>query len=159
MEALHNMAKKVMERKASDNEYFHRDFHGALSCSIEYLHKNYGEEAVREYLRRFAKAFYAPLISQLKTRGLIALKEHFERIYAIEGGDVEILLNGNELVINVRQCPAVTYMHNNNRPVAELFYETTKTVNEALCEGTPYKSELLDYDNVTGANIQKFTVV
>lgn len=165
------MSKKVMNRKASDNEYLHKDFHGAMSCAIEYLHKNYGEEAVREYLKKFTREFYAPLIKDLKERGLIALKEHFERIYAIEGGDVEISMKGNdlnklneldlnepdELIINVRKCPAVTYMRENNRPVAALFYETTRTVNEALCEGTPFEAEFLEYNDITGGNIQKFT--
>ncbi len=151
------MSKKIMSRKASDNEYLHKDFHSAMSCAIEYLHKNYGEEAVKEYLKRFAISFYAPLINDLLERGLVALKEHFEKIYRIEGGDVEISLTDNELIINVKECPAVIYMRDNNSPVAELFYETTKTVNEALCEGTPFKAELLYYNHTTGGNIQKFT--
>jgi len=151
------VGKKVMNRKASDNEYLHKDFHGALSCAIEYLHKNYGEEAVREYLKKFALTYYAPLINDLKERGLIALKEHFEKIYRIEGGDVEISLKDNELTINVYKCPAVTYLRENNRPVAPLFYETARTVNDALCEGTLFKAEFLDYNDTTGGCIQKFT--
>ncbi len=47
------MARQVMRREASDNEYLHRDFHGALSAAIEYLDRRYGEEAVRSYLREF----------------------------------------------------------------------------------------------------------
>ena len=49
-----------MRRTASDNVYLHKDFHGALSAGIEYLHQRYGEDAVREYLRRFTLAFHAP---------------------------------------------------------------------------------------------------
>jgi len=151
-----SVEKKVMNRKASENEYLHKDFHGAMSCAIDYLHKNYGEDAVREYLRRFAKTFYVPLIKELNDRGLIALKEHFERIYRIEGGDVEISLNDDELIIQVNKCPAVTHLRNNNRPIASLFYETTKTVNEALCEDTRFKSMFSDYNENTGGNIQRF---
>ena len=78
------MTKEVMERRASDNEYIHKDFHGALSAAIEYLHKNYGEQAVRDYLWQFANTFYSPLKDALSERGLVALKEHFEKIYKIE---------------------------------------------------------------------------
>ena len=76
------MAKETMRRHASDNPYLHRDFHGALSVGIEYLHERFGEDAVREYLRAFTRAYYAPLIEAVKSRGLAALGEHFERIYA-----------------------------------------------------------------------------
>lgn len=150
------MSKRVMKRKASDNKYLHKDFHGAMSYAIDYLHKSYGENAVREYLRKFTKAFYAPLIDDLKKRGLAALKEHFEKIYNIEGGDVEISLSEDELIIKVNKCPAVTYMKDNNIPVASLFYETTKTVNEALCEDTEFACEFTNYDENTGGNIQRF---
>lgn len=151
------MAKEKMRRKASDNEYLHKDFHGALSNGIEYLDINFGEDAVREYLRRFTKAFYGPLIEQVKARGLIALKEHFERVYAIEGGDASIDLAGDVLAVEVKQCPAVSHMRSHGYSVARLWVETTRTVNEALCEGTPYQAELLDYDEQTGAGIQRFT--
>lgn len=150
------MEKLVMDRRASDNEYLHKDFHIAFNHAIEYLHRNYGEDAVRDYLNRFTKAYYAPLISELKTRGLIALKEYFERIYHVEGGDVNITLNDDELIVNVKECPVMSHFKKNNIKAAELFYETTRTINEALCEGTPYEAEFYDYNEDTGSNIQRF---
>lgn len=151
------MNRQIMDRKASDNEYLHRDFHGAMSCAVEYLHINYGEDAAREYLRKFTRTFYAALTENIKARGIIALREHFEKLYGIEGGEVEITSTEDELVIHVFKCPAVIHLHENNRPVAALFYETTRTVNEALCEGTVFKAEFLEYNDSTGGNIQKFT--
>jgi hypothetical protein len=151
------MGKKVMSRKAADNEYLHKDFHGAMSCALEYLEKNYGEEAVREYLKKFTRSFYAPLIKDLKERGLTAIKEHSEKIYRIEGGDIEIIFKDNELILNVHKCPVVTYLREKDMKIAPLFYETTKTVNETLCEDTLFKTEFINYDYKTGGNIQKFT--
>lgn len=150
------MPKRVMQRTASDNEYLHKDFHGALSNGIEYLHTNYGEDAVRDYLKRFTRAFYSPLKEDLKKRGLPALKEHFERIYKIEGGKVDITCSDDELVIKVYACPAVEHMRKNGYTVARLFCETTKSVNEALCEGTDFAAELIDYNEETGSNTQRF---
>ena len=46
------MATEKITRKASDNEYLHKDFHGAFSCGIDNLEKHFGEEAVRDYSRR-----------------------------------------------------------------------------------------------------------
>lgn len=145
-----------MRRKASDNIYFHPDFHGALSCGIDYLHQHYGEDAVRDYLREFAHTFYAPLRQALREKGLVALKDHFETVYRMEGGEVQCELSGDELKISVAACPAVRHMRAHGYPVAPLFHETTRTVNEALCDETPYAAELLDYDPQTGRCIQRF---
>jgi len=151
------MAKEVMHRTAADNEYLHKDFHGALSGGIEYLQTNFGEDAVREYLREFAVTFYAPLIEDIKKRGLGALKDHFERIYAVEKSLVETILeNDTELTVRVPQCPAVMHMRQHNYPVARMFVETTRTVNEALCEDTSYTAELLEYDEQTGRSVMRF---
>jgi len=150
------MPKQVMRHKASDNEYLHKDFHGALSCGIEYLHVCYGEDAVRAYLCDFAASFFAPLREALISRGLVALKAHFEKVYKVEQAEAEFSLSGNELVIRVKACPAVTHMRRQGYQVARLFHETTRTVNEALCEGTPYAAELVEYDYGTGRSVQRF---
>ena len=55
------MAKQVMDRKASDNKYLHKDFHVTLDIGIDYIGKHYGEDAVKEYLIRFADAYYRPM--------------------------------------------------------------------------------------------------
>ena len=148
--------KEVMHRQATDNAYLHKDFHGALSCGIEHLHEHYGEQAVRDYLREFTVTFYAPLKAALCERGLIALMEYYESTYRQEGGDVQFDLTEDELSIRVAACPAVQHMRAHSQPVARLFHETTRTVNEALCEGTPYAAELLGYDPQTGRSVQRF---
>ena len=150
------MPKEVMRRSASDNEYLHKDFHGALSCGIEYLHDNFGEDAVRQYLREFTRTFYAPLRASLKERGLPALREHLEKLYEAEGGDVQFEGDSDELVVRVDACPAVQHMRTQGYPVARLFNETTRTVDEALCEDTPYAAELTEYDEETGRSVQRF---
>jgi hypothetical protein len=145
------MTTKRITRRASDNRYLHRDFHGALSNAIDYLHQNYGSEAVREYLRQFTRRFYAPLKRRLQEEGLTAVRGHYERVYGLEGGDIRSSLGDGELVIEVEASPAVMHMRKQDYAVAELFHETIRTVNEALCEETPFVSELRDYDPQTGA--------
>jgi hypothetical protein len=149
--------REVLHRQAAESAYFHQDFHGALSCGIEYLHGHFGENAVREYLREFTLTFYAPLRQALRMKGLVALKEHFEALYRLEGGEVQFELSDDELVIRVAACPAVRHMRARGYPVARLFHETTRTVNEALCEDTPYAAELVRYDPPTGRSVQRFS--
>ena len=150
------MPREVMERSASDNEYLHRDFHGALSAGIDYLEGRYGEDAVREYLRGFAISYYAPTVAAVSERGLPALAEHFERIYGIEGAEPVIRVSDDELVVEVERCPAVSHMRGQGYAVARMWIETVRSVNEGLVEGTDFAAELVEYDAETGASVQRF---
>jgi len=145
-----------MRRKAADNVYLHKDFHGALSNGIQFIHEKYGAEAVRQYLRQFVEAYYAPLKAEIKRRGLAALKDYFEKMYQAEGGVIHLACSADELRLEVEACPAVTHMRAHGYKVAGLFYETTKTVNEVLCESTPFAAELISYDQADGHSIQRF---
>jgi len=150
------MARETITRRASDNEYLHKDFHGALSAGIEYLDAQYGPEAVRKYLRRFARSFYAPLTEQIRRRGLDALRQHIEAVYRREGGRIRITAGADEMVVEVSACPAVTHMRQHGYAAARLFHETIGTVNRAICDGTEFDAELVSYDQQTGRSVQRF---
>jgi hypothetical protein len=150
------VALKTMRRTTGDNDYLHRDFHGALSVGIEYLHTRYGEGAVREYLWQFTRKFYAPLTREVKARGLAAIEEHLRTTYERESGTIHITKTVDELLVDVAFCPAVKHMRESGYPVARLFRETIDTVNRAICHETPFAAQLLAYDEQTGRCIQRF---
>jgi hypothetical protein len=150
------MATLVMQRKAADNPYLPLEFHGQLSGQLDYLEQKFGEDAVRRYLWQFATAFYAPLKQAVKERGLVALKERFETIYKLEGGKIQISFNEDEMVVFIEACPAVTFMRAHHQPVARQFSETLNTTYAAVCEGTPFAFEMLDYDMEMGRSHVRF---
>jgi hypothetical protein len=149
--------KEIMNRTAGDNAYLHKDFHAALSTALIYLEEKHGAEAVRAYLRQFVQSFYSGLKRDVQQRGLIALQEHYAHIYEIEDGEATFALTSNRLTIEIAACPAVMHMRRNGRPVSPLFYETTRTVNETICEGTPFRAELVAYDEETGRSTVRFS--
>jgi hypothetical protein len=150
------MARQVMKRSAADNVYRHMDFHGALSTGIAYLEEHFGPDAVRDYLRQFARKFYAPLTRELQNRGLDALRDHLERLYAREGGRIRVKSSTDELLLEVLRNPAVIHLRRRRYPVAPLFLETSRTLFEAWCEGTPYEARWLRYDARTGRCAVRF---
>jgi hypothetical protein len=52
---------EVMDRRAGDNEYFHRDFHSSTNRGIRYLGEKYGETYIVDYLTQYTKHVYAHL--------------------------------------------------------------------------------------------------
>ncbi len=150
------MPKLVMQRQAADNAYLHRDFHAALNLGIRHLREQFGTGAVRDYVREFARAYHAPLRQRLQAGDLAALAEHIRHIHAVEGADVEIELSADVLVVRVPFCPAVRHIRQLGQEPDAAFAETTRSLNEGLCEGTPFAAELLRYDPATGASVQRF---
>lgn len=145
------MTRQTLRQKTPDSKYYHPDFHIAFNYGLEYLHNNFGEESVHEYLVEFANVYFAPLNKALQVKGLIAIKEHYENIYQIENAIFSLTISENELLIHLSASPAVMYIKEKGHTVSPLFKETVTTVNKEICKNTPYECELMEYDNENGA--------
>jgi Mg2+ and Co2+ transporter CorA len=148
--------KQIIKQKASDNTYYHQDFHIALNYGINYLHENFGREAVREYLAQFANAYFAPLKKELRDKGLPVLKEHYKKIYKIENAVFDMSISPHDLLIHLFESPAVMYIKTNGLPVSSLYQETVITVNKEICRNTIYDCELIEYKPENGAYQLRF---
>ena len=150
------MAKQTLTRKASDNRYYHKDFHIAINYGIEYLREKFGKEAVKEYLVRFADAYHSPLKKELKEKGLIAIKDHYEKIYQIEDAKFDMSFSPEELIIRLFASPAVMHIKSYGHRVSTLFRETILTVNKTICRNTFYDVEMIDYNEENGGYQLRF---
>lgn len=146
---------KVIDCKASDNVYMHKSFHGALCAGIKYLDDKYGEEATVEYLKQVGRTYFRPLSEQLKTKGLEALETHWRKTFSAEEGDFSLRYDDDTLVLEVNECPAVSYLKANNALKTNRYCETTVVVNETICQAAGYECSC-DYQPGEGKCIQKF---
>ncbi len=143
--------KQIIEQKAADNTYYHKDFHIALNYGIDYLHKSFGEDSVREYLVQFANVYFAPLKKALRQKGLLVIKEHYKNIYKIENAVFDMDISPDNLVIHLSESPAVMYIKENGHNISSLYQETVTTVNKEICRNTPYDCKLVEYNDENGA--------
>jgi len=150
------MAKeqRVMEQKAGEHEYLHKDFHGALAYAIKYLDEQYGPQATTEYLYQVADHCYAPLTALLKEKGLSALESHFE-IYARESGRFSIRYEEEALVLEVHECPAISHLRKTGQLFTERYCESTVVVMDGICRNAGYRSSCV-YEPGQGRCVQKF---
>lgn len=133
----------------------HKDFHGALSYGIQYLHDRAGDEGVKAFFSSLASTVYRPLVDDLRERGLPALREHWQRIFDLEGGAVEFAMDGDALVLTVHRCPAIAHMREHGYAIAPNFCEHTRIVNEAICKAAGYAASV-DYNQEEGRCVQRF---
>lgn len=152
------MGKLVMERRAADNKYLHRDFHLSADTGLKYIGNLYGDAAVKEFIEGFAKAWYAPLVASIRQDGLSALKAHIEKIYETEeAADVlRVSLEDGELLVAVDRCPAVTHMAFEGHTPSKWYVELTATVNRVIAELSGLSFEMISYDPVNGKAAYRF---
>ena len=150
------MKKLLMRRKASDNIYYHPDFHSALNIAIDYLEKNHGKSAVKEYLQQFASSYYNPLTESIRKQGLSALKKYLKDLYKKENGDIDIVYSKDAMTVLIKRCPAILHIKKKGGQPAKSFSETTKTVYETILKGTEYEFKMLNYDKKTGRALLTF---
>lgn len=150
---------EIMERRASQNEYFHRDFHSSLNMGVEYLGSRFGEDALRAYLTRYVRHVYRPLLEAVRARGLPALEEHIRETYRKEKAPdaVETALRDGTLEVRIRYCPAVRHLRETGRRVSAWFPYTTGAVMEAVAGETGLRFEMERYDPDTGAAAYRFS--
>lgn len=140
---------KVMERKASDNEYFHPDFHSSMNMGIHYLGEHYGLEGVREYLVKYVENVYGNI------NGLAAIadqiKDTYEREKCLDALTLTLDTEHERLDVCVKYCPAVRHLQKTGREVSKWYPYTTEFVMETLAKRNGYQFEMKYYDVESGA--------
>ena len=155
------MGKLVMERRAADNKYLHRDFHVSADAGLAYVGKYWGNEGVEAYLERFASSWYSPLIAEIRKKGISAVREHLEKIYSAEEAAEVLHINGteNELKVNIDRCPAVSYMHSIGIEPSPWYNKLTSTVNRTIAAESGLGFEMISYESETGRAEYRFFVI
>lgn len=148
----------VMKRNASDNEYFHRDFHSSMNMGIHYLGEKYGIYGVREYLTQYTKNTYKPVLTNIRKHGLSAIKEQIEETYAKEKCEdaVKLACTEKKLTVEVFYCPAVKHLKATGRTVSPWYRYTTQVVMEVLAQEGGFAFYMDSYDEETGAAKYRF---
>lgn len=142
----------VMDRRAGDNEYFHRDFHSGMNNGVEYLGKKFGEESVKEFFERYTENVHGRVLKAVSKEGLSAVAAFIQGTYKKEKAEdaLEICLTEDKLKVKISYCPAVKHLKETGRIVSKWYGYTTETVMETLAKTANLKFVMESYDEETG---------
>lgn len=130
-----------MLRYQEDNE-LHLDFHGNTDSAIRYFSGRYGEEKIREILRRTGHDVYKSIREKLEKDDPSELLEHLVWFYHREGAEFDLKVTRDEIRFEVFECPAHRHLRRLGLPVERLNCLQTIEVNAGMCEGTPWTSSV-----------------
>ena len=97
----------VMDRKAADNEYFHRDFHSSMNMGVHYVGENYGMDAVREYLTKYTLNVYKPVLAAMKENGLAPIEDVAPISARLIVNNASMKLYRTQIMDLIERCEAV----------------------------------------------------
>jgi len=149
---------EIQDVRASDNEYFHRDFHSGMNNGCEYVGSKFGEEELVAYLTRYTKNVYKPVFAAIKEKGLKAIEEKILDTYALEKYPeaVKTTLDENGLLVEVAFCPAVKHLRATGRDMSKWYPYSTTVVMESLAKAAGVTFVMDAYDHETGAARYRF---
>lgn len=144
---------EIMDRKAYDNEYFHKDFHSSMNMCIEYIGENFGTDAIRDFLRQYVEDVYIPLSEEIRKRGIDAIEDKIRDTYQKEKAQDALRIEKapDFMQVRISYCPAVKHLHETGRVVSKYYSLTTEVVMEALAEKAGFEFSMDRYDEETGA--------
>jgi len=148
-------ATAVRKERKVRGANIHKDFHGALSFAMKFLRETYGEKELRLYLKQVARNVYGPLIARVREEGLKALRDHWARVFGVEGGKFRQRLKDGTLALEVRECPAIAHMRKAGYEVDKDFCLSTEVVVGEICRKAGLEFDV-EYDTEAGRCVQTF---
>lgn len=138
----------VSRLKREGKKYLHRDFHLLGDNAMKYCGDLYGDQAVVEFLERFAQVYYQPQIREFREKGLPALQAWLEKLYLVEEAP-EVLhtqLEEAQLRVRIDHCPVIAYMDSLNQQPSVYYIEQTRTLYRAIAEASGFGFRLERYE-------------
>ncbi|WEK52043.1 MAG: hypothetical protein P0Y66_08775 [Candidatus Kaistia colombiensis] len=116
----------------------HLDFHGAANTTIDFIVERFGVAAMDEIFKKVGRDVYASIRQDLLDGDTHQLVRHWRHFFDREGGDYDIAIGDDEIVLTVRLCPAWHHVKGLVGSVSPHFCDQTSRTNEAMAEGSPY---------------------
>jgi predicted ArsR family transcriptional regulator len=118
----------------------HKDFHRLFCATCRYLTENYGASAAKTVIGAMAKDVYKTMHEALKKGDCDELCKYWEHYLTREGGVFAIEKTDAAVRLTVQDCPAQRHLQSLGESPDSVMCEATEAFNEALTEGSPYKS-------------------
>ncbi len=132
------------------------DFYTAVNATFRFIEKQFGIEGLRRYWAEMGSRYHAPVTERWRAGGLAAVAGHWRAFFAAEPGaevEVEVRQDENEVVVEVRACPAINYLRRHGREIVPYFCQHCHFVSAAMGAGAGIEVRICGGD---GSCTQRF---
>jgi hypothetical protein len=111
------------------------DFYFAINATFRFIEKKFGAEGLRNYWSELGTTYFAPVAAAWQRGGLDEVAKYWNAFFAAEPkAEVEVISNHDSVVLNVKTCPAIKHLRDNQREILPSFCQHCYFVSEAMAE-------------------------
>jgi hypothetical protein len=101
------------------------DFYFAIHAMARHIHDRHGKAALVRYWRDMAREYYHQRTQRWRAGGPEAIAQDWRDYFAKEpGAEVAVSVEPGDVVkLDVRVCPAIKHLREQNRPIVAYFCE------------------------------------
>jgi hypothetical protein len=111
------------------------DFYTAINATFRFVFDRLGREGLLRYWRDMGQQYFAPVGRRWRDGGLAAVEEYWRAFFIAEpGADVEVRRAADEVVLEVRRCPAIAHLRAMGREIVPYFCQHCYFVGESISQ-------------------------
>jgi hypothetical protein len=130
------------------------DFYAAVNATFRFIEKQTGIAGLRRYWTQMGQSYYAPVTQRWLVGGLTAVADHWRAFFAAEpGAEVSVTAEADEVVVQVKTCPAIRYLREHQREILPCFCQHCHFVSAAIGTGAGVEVRI---DGGNGSCTQRF---
>jgi hypothetical protein len=109
------------------------DFYFAINATFRFLLGKLGVAGLRRYWTALGTRYYAPISRDWRSGGLPAVAGYWRAFFAAEpGAQVEVQMEDNRVVLDVKVCPAIQHLRAHGRAIVPCFCQHCYFTSEAM---------------------------
>lgn len=109
------------------------DFYFAINSTFRFILARFGLDGLRRYWTDLGASYFLPVSDRWKSKGLIGIEEYWLSFFKAEpGSDVEVRRTDALVILDVKVCPAIQHLRQNNRVIVPCFCQHCYFINEAI---------------------------
>lgn len=109
------------------------DFYLCINATFRFIRKRLGVEGLRRYWSEIGAQYYRPVTEIWKAGGLPSVARYWRDFFDAEpGSEVEVVSKPEEVVVEVRTCPAIAHLRAGGREIEADFCQHCYFVSEEI---------------------------
>lgn len=111
------------------------DFYTAVNATFRFIERKLGPAGLRSYWLDLGRHYYTPVTQRWLAGGLNSVAAHWRAFFAAEpGAEVEVHETDQEVVVEVKTCPAIRFLREHGREIVPCFCQHCYHVSTAMGE-------------------------
>lgn len=111
------------------------DFYFAINATFRFILARLGMEGLRRYWGELGQKYYAPVSVRWREKGLAEVARYWREFFAAEPeAVVEVFQREEEVLVEVRECPAIKHLRANGREIVSCYCQHCYFVSAAMAE-------------------------